>query len=70
LFGFVDVIAVRRDETIAIQATSASNVSSRVRKITEHPNIGSVREAGWIIVVWGWAKKGGKWTLTREVDLS
>jgi hypothetical protein len=70
LFGFVDVIAVRRDETIAVQTTSAANVASRVRKIADHPNIGVVREAGWKIVVHGWAKKSGRWVLTREVDVS
>lgn len=70
LFGFVDVVAVRRNETLAVQATSASNVASRVSKIAEHPNVGAVREAGWRIVVWGWAKKSGRWTLAREVDVS
>lgn len=70
LFGFIDVIAIRPDETLAVQTTSAANVSSRVRKIADHPNIGFVREAGWRIVVHGWAKKSGKWVLTREVDIS
>lgn len=71
LFGFVDVLAVGLNgETLAVQATSATNVSTRVRKIAEHPNVGAVREAGWRIVVWGWAKKSGRWTLAREVDCS
>lgn len=70
LFGFVDVLAVKGGETLAIQATSAPNVSSRVNKIADSPLVGPVREAGWRIVVWGWAKKSGKWTLTREVDVS
>lgn len=70
LFGFVDVIAVRRDETLAVQTTTAGNVSARVRKIADHPNVGAVREAGWRIVVHGWAKQAGKWVLTREVDVS
>jgi len=70
LFGFIDVIAVRRDETLAVQATSLANVAARVRKIGEHPNIGPVREAGWRIVVYGWAKQGRRWTLVREVDCS
>lgn len=70
LFGFIDVLAVRRDETLAVQTTSAAGVSARLRKIADHPNIGAVREAGWRIVVHGWAKKSGKWQLTREVDVS
>lgn len=70
LFGFVDVLAVRGTETLAVQATSTPNVASRVTKIADSPLVGAVREAGWRIVVWGWAKKSGRWTLTREVDVS
>lgn len=70
LFGFVDVIAVRRDETLAVQTTTAANVSARIRKIADHPNVGAVREAGWRIVCHGWAKRAGRWQLVREVDVS
>jgi hypothetical protein len=70
LWGFVDVIGLRGTETLAVQATSAPNVSSRVTKIADSPLVGAVREAGWKIVVWGWAKKSGRWTLAREVDVS
>lgn len=69
LFGFIDLLAIRRGETLAVQTTSASNVSARVRKIAEHENVGAVREAGWRIVVHGWGKKGRLWAL-REVDCS
>lgn len=70
LFGFIDVLAVRGSETLAVQATSAPNVSSRVTKIGDSPLVGAVREAGWTIRVWGWAKVGGRWTLKRDVDVS
>lgn len=70
LWGFVDVIALRGTETLAIQATSATNVSSRVTKIADSPLVADVREAGWSIHVWGWAKKSGRWTLQRDVDCS
>ena len=56
LFGFIDLIAVLDSETLAVQVTSASNVSARVKKIAEHPNVGAVRKAGWRIEVWGWTK--------------
>lgn len=70
LFGFVDVLGIKPGETLAVQATSGSNVSKRVDKIAEHINIGAVREAGWRIVVHGWRKNAkGRWTL-REVDVS
>ena len=65
LFGFVDVLAIKEGETIAIQTTSANNVSARVSKIAEHENVGQVRKAGWKILVHGW--NGSK---LREVDCS
>lgn len=70
MFGFVDVIAIGPKGTLAVQTTSATNVAARVRKIAEHPNVGAVREAGWSIIVHGWAKKSGRWVLAREVDCS
>lgn len=70
LFGFIDVIAVGPQGTIAIQTTTADHVAERITKIAEHPNVGAVREAGWAIHVHGWEKKKGRWVLQREVDVS
>jgi len=71
LFGFVDVLAIKDGETLAVQATSRSNVPARVRKIAEHENIGSVREAGWVIQVWGVDKcPKSKKLRARIVDVS
>lgn len=69
LFGFVDLLAIRKGETLAVQTTSASNVSARVRKIADHENVGAVREAGWAIAVHGWRKVGNRWQV-RVVDVS
>ena len=69
LYGFIDVLAIRGDETLAIQATSYPNVAARVNKIADHDNLGAVREAGWGIEVWGWHKKGNRWQV-RVVDVS
>ena len=69
LYGFVDLLAVREGETLAVQATSYSNISARVNKITEHNNIGMVRKAGWRVEVWGWRKVNNRWTV-RVVDIS
>lgn len=74
LFGFIDVLALDGEQTIGIQATSTSNLSSRLAKIHEHENKAAWLEAGNRILVWGWAKrkwrtkggawsKGGRWTL-------
>jgi hypothetical protein len=70
LFGFIDLVALRGAETMAVQVTSGSNVAARVRKITEAEDLGAVRQAGWAIVVHGWRKNAaGNWIL-RVVDLS
>lgn len=54
LFGFIDALAIRRDETVALQVTSCSNMSARVKKIVDSDLVGRVREAGWRILVVGW----------------
>lgn len=69
LYGFIDILAIRGDEVVGVQATSASNVAARIAKITEHPNVGAVRKAGIRILVHGWAKRGRRWQC-READLS
>jgi len=68
LFGIVDVLAVRVGETLAVQCTSAPNVSSRVNKIADHESTPRLREAGWKIEVHGWTK--GKRGDPRIVDCS
>lgn len=69
LFGIVDVLGIGPDGTIAVQATSYSNVASRVRKIAEHENIAAIRDAGWRFEVHGWRKVKNRWTC-RVVDVS
>lgn len=70
LFGVVDVLAVGPEGTLAVQCTSRSNVSSRVRKIGESDHIGAIREAGWSFHVHGWEKQKGRWVLARSVNVS
>jgi hypothetical protein len=69
LWGWCDVVGVKRGETLAVQATSASNVSARVKKIADSETVGKVREAGWRIVVFGWKKVAGRWQVV-ERDVS
>ena len=70
LFGVIDILAIREGETIGVQATSASNVSSRVRKLEESDALIALRAAGWTVLVHGWRKgSDGRWQL-KEVDLS
>lgn len=70
LFGFVDVLALRDTETLAVQTTTASHVSERIHKIAEANTVAAVREAGWTIRVHGWAKRSGRWVLARDEDIS
>lgn len=64
LFGFIDVLVLGDDETLAIQATSGSNGNARVIKITTECRKQAI---SWIrngnkIQVWAWRK------LKKKVD--
>ena len=69
LFGIIDVLAVGKGETVAVQCTSYSNVASRVNKIADSEAIGDIRDAGWKVLVHGWRKPKHRWEV-REVDCS
>ena len=45
LFGFIDILAIKKDETLAVQCTS-TGVAARVKKIQESEYLSRVREAG------------------------
>ena len=69
LFNFVDVLCIKDGETVAVQTTSYSNVSARIKKISELDTPPIVKMAGWKIIIQGWHKnKEGKWVV-REVEL-
>lgn len=73
LFGFIDLIAIKPNSPVlAIQATSGTNVSARITKAKESPNLRTWLETGSSFEVWGWSKKGKKgdrklWTLRRVI---
>lgn len=72
LYGIFDILAIHKEtgETVAVQTTSGSNVSSRINKITESEHLPLIRKAGWGIFVHGWQRNGkGRYTLRSE-DLS
>lgn len=68
MFGFIDVLAVKGDDIVGVQACVGGDVSTRIKKIVEHDNYPSVI-AAMRIIVHGWRKNAaGKWVL-REVEL-
>lgn len=78
LFHFVDVLAITFEgQTCAYQVTSGSNVSARVKKITQDHamTLAALKRAGWRVFVHGWSKKkkkkGGVAThhVLREIEL-
>lgn len=70
LFGFIDILAVRRGEVLGVQATSGAHVAARAKKIAEHENVARVRESGMRIEIHGWRKlASGRWEC-RTMDVS
>jgi hypothetical protein len=68
LYGFIDVLCVKGEDIVGVQACSATDSSKRVTKIVEHENYPLVIKA-MRIIVHGWRKNAaGRWTL-REVEL-
>ena len=69
LFGIIDVLGVSDEGTLAVQSTSDSNLSARVKKMRESEHLGTLIAAGWTVVAQGWKKKSGRW-VSREIYLS
>lgn len=68
MFGFVDLLAIREGETLAVQTTSASNISSRRSKVVAHENLPIILSAGWQVIIHGWRKNSkNKWVLKEQV---
>lgn len=75
MFGFIDLLAVRANETLAVQTTSGSNVAARLAKIRSLP-----AHRDWLaspsrrLVIHGWRKVGARgerkrWEC-REVEVT
>ena len=69
LFGIIDILAVGNGETLAVQVTSRSNMSSRRNKMNGDPILAELLRAGWRVELWGWDQPGGsrtRWRLKTE----
>ena len=69
MWGFCDLLAIKENEVLAVQTTSASNMSARASKIADSENVGMVRKAGIKIHIHGWIKNGRKWEC-KVMDVS
>ncbi len=68
LFGFVDILAVGNGHTLAVQTTTYSNVSARVKKIRQSDALSDLLACGWQISVHGWRKPKSRW-ICRIVEI-
>ncbi len=59
LFGFIDLVAIKGDETLAVQTTTAANISARIAKIKQTPAAELWLESpNRKLQVHGWVKRG------------
>ena len=69
MWGFCDLLAIKENEILAVQTTSASNMSARAHKIADSEHVGMVRKSGMKIHIHGWIKTGRKWEC-KVMDVS
>jgi len=56
LFGCIDILAIGNNETLAVQVTSKSNMSARIKKIEASEALPEMLRSGWRVIVHGWWK--------------
>lgn len=62
LFGCIDALAMGNGQLIAVQATSWSNLSSRITKMKESKRLAAWLAAGGKAVCYGWKQdESGRW---------
>jgi hypothetical protein len=54
LLGFIDLLAFRGFQTLAVQTTSAGNTAARERKIRDSEFFPLIVAAGWRVICHGW----------------
>lgn len=67
LFGVIDVLAIGNGETLAVQVTSKSNMSARIRKIEDNEALPEMIRSGWRVIVHGWWKNKNRYEL-KEME--
>jgi hypothetical protein len=63
LFHCIDLIAVHARDRIVlgVQATSMANISARLNKARQQPELRAWLAAGARFEIHGWCKRGGRW---------
>ena len=56
LYGVIDLLCIGNGETVAVQVTSKSNMSSRIKKIEASDAFPEMLRSGWRVLVQGWSK--------------
>jgi len=69
LWGWCDILAIRKGEVLAVQVTS-TGVAERIKKIQDSPTVAFVRDAGIRIEVHGWRKNTKGRYVLRVEDIS
>lgn len=68
LFGFADILAIKPGEILAVQATDATNVAHRVKKVEALDSLQAWWDGGGRFEIWGWTKgKRGDEALRRVI---
>src|SRR5258708_4321439 len=67
LFGFADVLAVRRgiSGVLAIQCTTRGHVQDRLIRAKSRRELAVWLAAGNAFEVWGWVQRQGRWRVYR-----
>jgi hypothetical protein len=69
LWTWCDILAIKKDEVLAVQVTAA-DVSSRIKKIQDSDTVALVRDAGIRIECHGWTKRANGRYAIRVEDIS
>lgn len=61
LFGFIDVLAIKRNQILAVQCTSEHNILARIQKVIAMKEAAEWIAAGGSLHFMGWYKSGRFW---------
>ena len=61
LFGIIDLLCIKKGETLGVQVTTLSHKQSHIDKMEAHPNLEKLRQADWEIQLHSWRKLKDGW---------